>query len=45
MANKTRVEVINCLEKDAMTAEWQWHMTFVLTPAVYMGEMLNHRDL
>lgn len=45
MANKTRVEAINRLEKDAMTAEWQWHMTFVLTPAVYMGEMLNHRDL
>lgn len=45
MANKTRVEAINCLAKDAMTAEWQWHMTFVLTPAVYMGAMLNHGDL
>lgn len=45
MANKTRVEAINCLAKDAMTAEWQWHMTFVLTPAVYTEAMLNHRDL
>lgn len=42
MANKTGVEAINSLAEDAMTADWQWHMTLVLTPAVWMGKMLNH---
>lgn len=35
MANKAREEGINCLVEDAMTADWQWHLTLVLTPAAW----------
>lgn len=31
MANKAGWEGINCLVEDTMTADWQWHMTLVLT--------------
>ena len=45
MANKAGGEGINCSVEDAMTADWQWHMTLVLTPAAWTGTMLNHWDL
>lgn len=45
MANKAGGEGINSLVEDAMTADWQRHMTLVLTPAAWTGKTLNHRDL
>lgn len=45
MANKAGGVGINCLAEDVVTADWQRQMTLVLTPAAWMGKILNHRDL